>query len=264
MESEEQRIEREKRELELFQKRKRESDDKNKKRLIEQQAKDRDVFRKKQMEERALFYKKQTGDEELFYKKQAEELEIFDESIPVKKRTREEEIPPIEEKPTKMQKNVFKPTYEYQIIPNGVSIPAGLDCKMDMSTGKNTGRIPEPWQFKIVVRVPYDKNKTFDFRVNVRKNTKIEEICQQAFVELKRRYPEIRSGYIKLYSKKLNQFADIVKDSTVESSDLFNVQFELGLELHYISEKDTGRSKRIRKRKISKRKRKSYRKKNKL
>ena len=51
----------------------------------------------------------------------------------------------------------FVPTYEYQPIHKGVSVPPGLDVKIDLQGHSHSqARIPDPWHLQLWVEMEYD------------------------------------------------------------------------------------------------------------
>ena len=51
----------------------------------------------------------------------------------------------------------FVPTYEYQPVQQGVSVPPGLDVKIDLQGHtESQARIPDPWQLQLWVEMEYD------------------------------------------------------------------------------------------------------------
>lgn len=88
---------------------------------------------------------------------------------------------------------VYKPTYEYTVVPDGYAVPGGLEISMDVSGAHhNLVRIPFEWKL---------------FRVTVNRYMKLSEVERHLTKQL------LLKG-----TRLLDQLGDL----TVEASDLFN------------------------------------------
>jgi len=88
---------------------------------------------------------------------------------------------------------VYKPTYEYTVVPDGYAVPGGLEISMDVSgSHHNLVRIPFEWKL---------------FGVTINRYMKLSEVERQLTKKL------LLKG-----TRLLDQLGDL----TVEASDLFN------------------------------------------
>lgn len=108
------------------------------------------------------------------------------------------------------QQQEIRPSYNWQPLHAWQTIPSGLETRLPLSDdGVKECRIPEPWQLQVAFPHPCK----YFFRLNIYRNTKIQDILSHAAVTCNR----------PLDCFSISAGSEILQLSqTAESSDLFN------------------------------------------